>query len=253
MINIKKINDFKRQFNFDHNLEGYIGVEVEFFILNEEGSIVPRAKEILEHLNDPKHFSFELSACQIETRVGPIKIKNLKKALSKNENKIRQAETMLNFRRSYKVAPSDMPLDIYPHKRYKKIVAQLSEEEILAGARIIGVHIHIGMPDHETALKRYNATLPFLDELCELGDESMGLRLKIYKKIAKYWAPIPYLSWEDFCADAIRKNFFHDPRRNWALIRISTHGTIEFRMFGSTPYYDKIIEWAKKCLKICGY
>ncbi len=248
------INDFKKQFNFNPKLNGYIGVEIEFFILNKKGQIVPRAKEILEYLNDPKHFSFELSACQIESRVGPIKtIKELKSALFRNEEKIRQAEAVLDFRRSYKVAPPDMPLNIYPYKRYKKIAAQLSREEILAGVRIVGVHIHVGMPNHEIALKKYNKTIHFVNKLCKLGDESMGLRLEIYKKIAKYWAPIPYLSWEDFCADAIIKNFYFDPKRNWALIRLSPHGTIEFRMFGSTPYYDKIVKWTKRCLEICGY
>ena len=107
------------------------------------------------------------------------------------------------------------------------------------------------MPDHETALKVYNQTILFCDELCILGDGSNGRRLKIYKIVAPKYKPVPYLDWEDYFKFANENGFVGDSRNCWHLIRISKHGTIEFRMFGATKDLDKIHEWAYVCRELC--
>jgi gamma-glutamyl:cysteine ligase YbdK (ATP-grasp superfamily) len=107
------------------------------------------------------------------------------------------------------------------------------------------------MPDPKTALRVYNETIKSLDYLCKLGDHSDGERLKIYSIMAPNCLPPYYENWRAFYDKAIQENFVNNPRDCWTLIRISKHGTIEFRMLGSTQDFGEIIHWARFCHKIC--
>lgn len=170
------------------------------------------------------------------------------------ESELRQAEKNLDFSRSFiNVAPGDMPLDVYPDPtgRYQKIIAGMPRKVLLAACRIIGTHIHIGMPDHDTALRVYNRVISHTRQLSNLGDKSNGRRLEIYKIMAPNPDPPIYKTWEEFYQEAVSNGFASDPRSCWALIRISVHGTIEFRMFGGTDDIDLIAAWAKKCHGLC--
>jgi gamma-glutamyl:cysteine ligase YbdK (ATP-grasp superfamily) len=146
-----------------------------------------------------------------------------------------------------------MPLDVYPDPtgRYQKITRDMPREVLTAACRIIGTHVHIGMPDHETALRVYNRLCPYFEHLCEMGNGSFGERLAIYRQMAPKYKPTPYESWEDFYGSACKKGFVEDPRKCWTLIRISVHGTIEFRMFGATDNHERIVRWATKCHELC--
>ena len=152
-----------------------------------------------------------------------------------------------------------MPLDVYPDPsgRYREIIKNMPREILLAACQVTGTHIHIGMPDHETALKVYNAVVKHMTVLREKGNGSFGERIRIYKMVAPNWESLPYRDWNDFYDSAVKFGFENDPRRCWNLIRISVHGTIEFRMFGSTPSFERIISWArsakfakKRCYKL---
>jgi len=127
----------------------------------------------------------------------------------------------------------------------------LQPEILLAACRVIGTHVHIGMPDHETAIRVYNSVIAETDRLCRIGDGSNGERLRIYAVMAPEWCPQPYADWAEFHRVAVKKNFADDPRRCWNLIRISVHGTIEFRMFGSTDDDSKVVTWARECYRLC--
>ena len=250
------MKDFLDLFKFEPEKSMLTGVERECFLIDDKNKIVPIAYQVLQHLkqNRKEQFGFELSACQLEDRVGPCKISDLKKELIKNNEEIFRAELELGFKRSYvEVAPSDMPLDVYldPIGRYQTIVKNMPKDVLLAACRIIGVHIHIGMPNHEVAIKTYNKVINYCDELCQLGDGSNGKRLKIYKIVAPECQPINYKNWDEFYQYAVEKKFVHDPRSCWHFIRMTVHGTIEFRMFGPTTNLDKIIGWTKKCHKLC--
>lgn len=247
------MKEFTERFKFNPENHGLIGVERECF-LTRHGEIAPIAAQVLAVLTDRKRFGFELSACQLEDRIGPSKLDNILEELYLNEHVIKQAEANLDFGRLFtEVASKDMPLDIYPDPtgRYQEISRNLPREILLAACRVIGTHVHIGMKDKETALRIYNMVKNNLDELCDMGDQSGGERLRIYKEMAPDFNPPHYNSWSNYFDEAVKKKFVHDPRKCWHLIRISVHGTIEFRMFGATTDLDKIFCWAKKCHDLC--
>lgn len=266
---------FKSQFAFDSSKALFVGVEREYFITNSEGVIVPKAKQILDYAGvdyypawedyfpdriQDERFGYELSACQIESRTFPCQITELGKELVVGQRDLeeylcqasRKGGIKLNLS-CVEVAPETMPLDVYPDPsgRYQKIVKKMPREILLAACRVIGTHVHIGMPDHETALRVYNSAIKHVDELCKLGDKSNGERLEIYKIVAPDFMPPSYSDWQVFYETAVKKGFDSDPRKCWNLIRISKHGTIEFRMFGTTDDLDEIIKWAEKCHSIC--
>ena len=147
-----------------------------------------------------------------------------------------------------------MPLDVYPDPsgRYQVITKDMPEEKLRAACRVAGTHIHIGMGSQEKAIRAYNNALRHLDHLCKLGDKSKGERLSIYKIMAPNFKPPVYDSWKDYEVYAKEHGFIDSPRNCWHLIRISIHGTIEFRMFGATPDIHEVIQWAKICYTICG-
>ena len=248
------MKEFAKKFDFRESGKLLVGVERECFLTDESGKIVPCAAEILKHFPDRKRFGYELSACQFEDRIGPVKIEGVKKALLQNECDIKIIENRLGFKRLHvEVAPKTMPLDIYPDPtgRYQDITQNMPRSILSAACRVVGTHIHIGMPDHETALKTYNSAISHSAMLCELGDGSRGERLRIYKLMAPDFQSPPYASWKELYEVFVRKEYESDPRKCWNLIRISVHGTIEFRMFGATPDLDKIVQWAKTCHRLC--
>lgn len=246
---------FRNKFQFRQSGSLLVGIERECFLLNQEGKIAPIAHMVLGELTDKKRFGYELSACQLEDRIGPCKLSEVKKELMKNERDIGMAEAKLLFKRLHaEVAPEDMPLDVYPDPtgRYQEIIKSLPENILRAACRVTGTHVHIGMPDHDTALKVYNQVISQLDKLCREGDGSFGQRLVIYKTMAPEQTLRPFEDWNDFYQQAVEKKFADDPRKCWHLIRLSIHGTIEFRMFGATDDLNKIEKWAKICHKLCG-
>ena len=127
----------------------------------------------------------------------------------------------------------------------------MPREILSAACRVIGTHVHVGMPDWETALRVYNKVIPHTAMLCEKGNGSFGERLELYKQMAPNWNPSPYVDWDAYYQAAVRGGFTEDPRKCWTLIRISVHGTIEFRMFGATASIDKVVSWAELCHSLC--
>ena len=246
---------FRGQFKFDREKALYIGVERECFLLDHNGRIAPLAPRVLTTLTDFRRFGYELSACQLEERAGPSRnIDDLRTELERNDSILTETECELGFRRLHiEVAPEDMPLDVYPDPtgRYQRITRGMTRDTLLAACRVAGTHVHIGMPDHETALHAYNRVISHCPALCEKGNGSFGDRLAIYRVMAPDYAPEPYRNWDAFHETALQKGFVEDPRRCWTLIRISVHGTLEFRMFGATPSLSRIVEWARACRSLC--
>ncbi len=264
--------DFKKLFQYKDGKAGYVGVEREAYVIDAHGIIVPRAKEVLDNVMRPilsfsfgsgdsvsrpgvDWFGYELSACQIESRVGPITLDKLTVELRERSNYLQGYGFLYTgLKPAYiEIAPATMPLDVYPDPtgRYQKIVKGISREALLAACRVAGTHIHIGMKDHDMALHVYNYVIRHMQELCEVGNGSFGERLAIYKQMAPDYHPRPYKDWEDFYQYALEKGFAEDPRKCWSLVRISVHGTIEFRMFGSTESEERIVMWAKRCHELC--
>ncbi len=248
------MKDFMNRFNFVPDKMLYVGVERECFLMDMDGSIAPLAPKVVRGLNNFERFGYELSACQLEERVGPCKIEEVEGSLLANDKRLQLAETELNFKRLYtEIAPDDMPLDVYPDPtgRYQNITKSMPREILLAACRVAAVHIHIGMPDHQSALDVYNKAISQFDELCSIGDNSNGRRIEIYKVMAPDIIPPVYEDWEEYYKEGLENGFVSDPRSCWHMIRLSVHGTIEFRMFGSVRDIKKVARWASICHRIC--
>ncbi|MFA7252699.1 MAG: glutamate-cysteine ligase family protein [Candidatus Paceibacterota bacterium] len=252
---------FRNLFVFNAENAMRVGVEREAFIIDSDGEIIPTANSILKYLNrhvpiHSEHYGYELSACQIESRIGPHHLQDIERQLFETEACLTDCLSEMNrgWRLSHKeVAPETMPLDVYPDPsgRYQEIVKSMPREVLSAACRVIGTHVHVGMPDHETALMVYNSVVGQTEKLCQLGDKSRGERLKIYKVVAPNCQPPIYRNWRDFHSQAVAKGFNYDPRKCWTLIRISKHGTIEFRMFGATADIREIVSWVRCCHSLC--
>ena len=139
---MKGFEKFCSQFTFNEHIAGCIGVEREAFLLRD-GTIVPIAEEVLNHLTNHADnrgdYGYELSACQLEDRIGPVWLEDLKKALFTREQDLALAEHALGFTRLYcDVAPATMPLDIYPDPtgRYQKITENMPRDILSAGLRV---------------------------------------------------------------------------------------------------------------------
>jgi gamma-glutamyl:cysteine ligase YbdK (ATP-grasp superfamily) len=248
------MEEFMKRFNFKKERVLLVGVERESFLIDQQGKIVPQAAEMLKHLSDRSRFGYELSACQLEDRVGPLELPKLKAGLLSNEREVAVAGSRLGLRCWHvEIVPEDMPLDVYldPAGRYRRITRGMPQHILSAACRVAGTHIHIGMPDHKTAMAVYGKVIKETKNLCAIGDGSAGQRLELYQVMAPNYLPFHFASWSEFYKIAVEEEFKDDPRKCRTLIRLSVHGTIEFRMFGATPDLDRIVGWAKICRDLC--
>ncbi len=245
-MNELNFDRFIEKFDFNEDLAGFIGIERERFLLKNK-TIVPQSPIFLEKCSS--NWTYELSSCQVEDRTSPKKkIKEIRRELISNDRVGNERAKHLNLKlKSLEVGPQDMSLKIYPNPRYLKIAERLPEKILSAACRVTGTHIHIGMPNLETAILVSNLLRrkKYFERFCKIGDHSNGQRLKLYKMVATDWYPPYYKDKKDFFKFAKEKSFAQNPRNCWHLIRISVHGTIELRMFGSTNNIDEIIGWAQ--------
>ena len=248
------LEEFRSRFIFRQEFAGHLGVECEGFITDlQTGRIVPKIVDVLKTLGTSAgEYSSEFSACQVESRHGPCLLANLSSELDARNAYLQEKLAGMGLRVAYiPVAPDDMPLDVFPNPLFP--IVDLSQDRLLATCRIAATHVHVGVSDHETALRAYNAACDQHDELTRLGDRSNGQHLELYKFLEKRkgWKPRKYASWGEFHAHAVRKKFDTKPRNNIQLIRISAHGTIEFRTFDTTEDIAEIESWACVCARIC--
>ncbi len=242
---------FRNKFDFRSDMHLFVGVERECF-LTENGTISPLAPQIVPHLPNNGAYGFELSACQLETRTKPYPVELIGDAIIDMRNMLLKDQARLGFETLHQeVAPFDMPLDIYPDERYQKITKGMSTERLRAACRVAGTHVHIGMGSTRETIKAYNAAIEHIPRLCKMGDKSNGERLEIYKLMAPEFHPPEYKNWRDYERYAREHKFWENPRDCYHIVRISRHGTIEFRMFGATPDVTEIISWAVDCHTIC--
>lgn len=236
-----ELKEFLKLFHFKPELQGYIGIERERFLMTPGGVIVPRAKEFLDLIDDPQ-WTYELSACQVEDRTRPRKtIAAIIRELERNNRAAVKILQKLDLHFApCEVAPTTMPHDIYPDARYLEIAAHISREQLDAALRVAGTHVHIGMPNMKEALRIYNRVQKHIAVLCFAGDHSHNERLRLYKTMAKNWYPPELKSTHHFFEIARAQGFESKPRNCYWLIRISIHGTIELRMFGVFPDTEEI-------------
>jgi gamma-glutamyl:cysteine ligase YbdK (ATP-grasp superfamily) len=248
---------FIQQMQFRPMLTGRVGLEREVFLSTDpEGSLmVPQAMRALKILVDSQyrsHFVPELSACQLEYRTSPVKIDDLAEELITLDDDLCKRLAPIGLYPVYReVGPADMPLNVYPEDRYAVISGRMRIEVLRAACRVTGTHVHVGMPDLETAIRVYNHVIEHTDELIELGDGSAGERMRLYRIVSPRCDPFGVDSAQDLYRLAREQGFDSNLRNCWWLIRITRYGTIEFRVFGNTLDIYKVEEWARVCHKLC--
>ncbi len=244
---------FLNRFKFNPEKHLYIGIERECFLTNRD-IIVPIADRVLDKIGINGEYGYELSACQLEIRTKPIQISDVLTTLSEADDRLKNLQIRHDFGTLHtEVAPENIPLNVYPDPsgRYQRITAQMPEHILRAACMVAGTHIHVGMKDAHTALRVYNEVIRHLRLLCRIGDKSKGKRLQIYSVMAPNYLPQAYKNWAEYEAYALEQGFHTDPRSCWHLIRMSVHGTLEFRMFGATSDIQEIADWALLCHDLC--
>ena len=237
---------FFAHFNFRPELRFALGLEHEAFLTDGNDRPVPQAPTFLEGLGPD--WGPELSACQVEFHpANPMRsigdlVQGFKAALVLGKKRARAIG--LEYL-TQEVAPADMPFDVYPLDRYRRIVGRISRQQFEAACRVASTQLHIGVGSLTEAIAVYNHLVARLDELVELGDESEGRRLELYKVMAVNWQPPVYESTSHFFKVACEQGFAEDPRSCYHLVRISRHGSVELRMFDATEDVSKLTEWAK--------
>ncbi len=253
---------FFERFKFDQEKIGCVGVEREQFTIDPKtGAVAPLAEKYLDCLResgrlaqDYSNFGYELSACQLESKIGPCQIGELHAKLSDSERTLDWADHVVGARRvNLEIASESMPLDIYPDPtgRYQVITKNMPHEVLSAACRVAATHIHVGMSNLSAAINAYNCAIKHTERLIALGDNSSGQRMALYRVMATQYMPNKIEDLSQFYDRSVVHSFSDDPRRCWTLIRISVHGTIEFRMFGATDSLDQIVEWATLCRDLC--
>ena len=132
--------------------------------------------------------------------------------------------------------------DIYPDERYQIIVEDL---KMVARANLIfGLHVHVGIEDHETAIHLMNAARYFLPHIMALSTNSpfwqsmdTGLksyRCKVFDKFPRTNIPDSFTSYADYerYVDLLVKtNCIDNAKKIWWDIRPHPHfPTLEFRI-----------------------
>tara|TARA_B100000745_G_scaffold299768_1_gene251418 strand:+ start:19477 stop:20235 length:759 start_codon:yes stop_codon:yes gene_type:complete len=248
------VKEFLDRFSFDRERSLFLGIERERFVTDDKGEIVPRAHEVLASLGECEEFGFELSACQIEDRIGPVLPKDVLGTLMRNDRALNRACSFLGLSVQFlEVAPPGMCLSVYPDPtgRYAEITKDMPREVLDAACRVTGTHIHVGMPDHESALRVYNGVVDHVDELRNVGDHSNGERHRLYQVVAPNFRPPKFKGWEEVHEKARADGWSEDLRSCWHYIRITGHGTIEFRVFGASGCPAEVATWAFTCKDLC--
>ncbi|MFC1656754.1 hypothetical protein ACFL14_02240 [Patescibacteria group bacterium] len=247
-----EFQEFLSRFNFQKDLVGCVGVERERFLINGDLNIVPRAFDFLQLINDFETWTYELSACQVEDRTKPLRsVCQIKEAMFLNEiTGLKIAKELgLGFA-VYEVAGEKMPLDVYPDPRYLEIKSTITPDRLSAACRVTATHFHIGMPNLLTAIHVSNYLRKYIELFSGIGDHSNGIRLGLYKEMAKDWNPPFYENEEHYFEVARKGGHVSNSRDCWHLIRISKYGTVELRMFGVTEDLDEICSWITDVTKI---
>ncbi|MFN2444816.1 MAG: carboxylate-amine ligase [Vicinamibacterales bacterium] len=120
--------------------------------------------------------------------------------------------------------------DIYPDERYYQVVEDM---QLVARANLIfGMHVHIGMEDHETTIHLMNQLRYFLPHLLALSTNSpfwLGMntglksyRCKVFDKFPRTNIPDTFTGWaefESFVNLLVRTNCIDNAKKIWWDVR----------------------------------
>lgn len=135
-------------------------------------------------------------------------------------------------------------------ERYKQIVKDM---QLLARANLIfGLHVHVGIPERETAIHVMNQARYFLPHIYALSVNSpfwvgqdtglKGYRLKVFERFPRTGIPDAFESlseYEDYCKLLVRTGCIDNPKKIWWDIRLHPFfDTLEVRVCDAQSRVD---------------
>jgi glutamate---cysteine ligase / carboxylate-amine ligase len=134
--------------------------------------------------------------------------------------------------------------------RYKQIVQDM---QLLARANLIfGLHVHVGIPNRESAIQVMNQARYFLPHIYALSTNSpfwvghdtglKGYRLKVFERFPRTGIPDAFESlseYEDFCKLLVKTGCIDNPKKIWWDIRLHPFfDTLEMRVCDAQSRVD---------------
>src|SRR3954464_7588129 len=141
-------------------------------------------------------------------------------------------------------------------ERYQQIVRDM---QLLARANLIfGLHVHVGIPDRETAIHVMNQARYFLPHIYALSVNSpfwvgqdtglKGYRLKVFERFPRTGIPDAFESlseYEDYCKLLVRTGCIDNPKKIWWDIRLHPFfDTLEVRVCDAQSRVDDTLALA---------
>src|SRR5438105_12734986 len=135
-------------------------------------------------------------------------------------------------------------------ERYQEIVKDM---QLLARANLIfGLHVHVGIPDRDSAIQVMNQTRYFLPHVYALSVNSpfwvgrntglKGYRLKVFERFPRTGIPDSFESlseYEDFCKLLVKTGCIDNPKKIWWDIRLHPFfDTLELRVCDAQSRVD---------------
>jgi carboxylate-amine ligase len=215
-----------------------IGIEEELLLVDRETlDLVPAFEQVVVGEPDPR-IKPELFACLLEIATRPTESVEhaLRELVELRREVLDRAERHGLTAIASGTHPTASTVDqmILPYERYERIRAQLGEK--LTTQVVCGIHVHVALPDAETALHAFEGVVPWLPTLLALSANSpfadgtpTGLRSTRAQRLLLLPTggtppPLPdWSAWE-------RATAGDDTRRHWDAWPRPEHGTLEVRV-----------------------
>lgn len=141
-------------------------------------------------------------------------------------------------------------------ERYQEIVKDM---QLLARANLIfGLHVHVGIPDRNSAIQVMNQTRYFLPHIYALSVNSpfwvgrntglKGYRLKVFERFPRTGIPDAFESlseYEDYCKLLVKTGCIDNPKKIWWDIRLHPFfNTLEMRVCDAQSRVDDTLALA---------
>lgn len=141
-------------------------------------------------------------------------------------------------------------------ERYQEIVKDM---QLLARANLIfGLHVHVGIPDRDSAIQVMNQTRYFLPHIYALSVNSpfwvgrntglKGYRLKVFERFPRTGIPDAFESlseYEDYCKLLVKTGCIDNPKKIWWDIRLHPFfNTLEMRVCDAQSRVDDTLALA---------
>lgn len=256
---------------FNSNTRMTLGVEHEVqFINRSNGCLMPIAQDVLRVLSEhgcDGRITSEIFQSMIEVRTGVCD--NAFEVFDQLQELHLNLEMVANSFGAGILSTGTHPFEkyddrkLFPSKRYEKLI--LENQWIAKRLLIFGVHVHVGMPDGETAIAVSNQLQRYIPLLLALSANSpffenrnVGLassRSTIFESKPTGGHPVIFKSWTEFkdVIDALKKSSSISTLKDlWWDVRLNNDfGTIEVRIFDSPLRLQNVAAFAALVQSIC--